>query len=842
MGRSFGKVFLLLTLLMFGVFLSQQSSASAATGSIETGGDMLKKGNMVYMGNEGVSDPLPWNVISDQTNMDTSGRLLMAPEILDSVKYNSELSKKNVWQGSTLQKWCKDYFNAKFTAAERNAVILTTKKDPEYDPNIYTHTLESALSDDSLFVLSAEEADKYLESDESKKPLNWWMRSPGYDKVNEYDNEEDRYENGQIACFVFYDGFTYVVSIFSAHGVRPAFNLDLSDVLYASPARAGKNFGEELTAVPDYDGTEWKLTLIDSSRSQFNADILYYNESFYITYSGAGTGDGEYISAMLCDESGAKYFASVRPDEGGNGTWILKEPTGIATGKYTIKVFSEKRNDDLKTDYASSPKELEVEIVVGGGSEYEGDIKTGRSVILGTQRIDDPLPVGNGGEWSYVYYGKHDDNPVKYRVLQKCTTAYSGTTGKKTMFLDCDSSLFCDALMTLNLNYQFYNKPGVFTDREKSAIIDSRKEAGKTIVESAELRWYLYGMSLNGEKTFLLEAADVSNPFYGYVNDNNRYKDGCENWWLRSTSSYSSEARGCVCNGGINWMMSWYGRDRMGYLIGVSPAFNVDLEQILFTSAAAGGKPYNAGMGEFSEINEYNGKEWKLTLLDYERNGFTANISSNTVAPAGKLTVSYSGAKTGEGEYVSAMLYDATGVNYYASIIPDESGSGDWILKMPYDIARGRYTLLVFSENQNGDYLTDYASPFRKFELMVEGEPVEDDDADPAESEQDGSKSPDGKADAKSGSETGSDEAVDPPAKADEKNKPQAVSGETVDTLAKAGVASGAAIDTESGAGSDVATAFSKGRVAFVIGIAALAAFALIACGTVVFKKRKNRE
>lgn len=48
----------------------------------------------------------------------------------------------------------------------------------------------------------------------------------------------------------------------------------------------------------------------------------------------------------------------------------------------------------------------------------------------------------------------------------------------------------------------------------------------------------------------------------------------------------------------------------------VRPAFNLNLNSVLFASAAVGGKPD----GGLTEVSEYSGNEWKLTLLDSRRN------------------------------------------------------------------------------------------------------------------------------------------------------------------------------------------------------------------------------
>lgn len=75
--------------------------------------------------------------------------------------------------------------------------------------------------------------------------------------------------------------------------VRPAFNLNLSSVLFTSAAVGGKaanGMDSGLTAVGGYDGNEWKLTLLDSSHNNFAvSDASLGGSTISFSYSGAQT-------------------------------------------------------------------------------------------------------------------------------------------------------------------------------------------------------------------------------------------------------------------------------------------------------------------------------------------------------------------------------------------------------------------------------------------------------------------------------------------------------------------------------------------------------------------------
>ena len=63
----------------------------------------------------------------------------------------------------------------------------------------------------------------------------------------------------------------------------------------------------------------------------------------------------------------------------------------------------------------------------------------GPEIHLGTGDIANPP---GSGRWSYVYYGTNpfdSGKPLKYRVLNNFENAFSGSSGPRTMLLDCDS-------------------------------------------------------------------------------------------------------------------------------------------------------------------------------------------------------------------------------------------------------------------------------------------------------------------------------------------------------------------------------------------------------------------
>ena len=196
------------------------------------------------------------------------------------------------------------------------------------------------------------------------------------------------------------------------HSARPAFNLDSSAVLFSSPASGGKPDGET-SAIGDYSGNEWKLTLKDSSRDGFTIENLHRAGNiitFY--YSGAAAGANEYISALVVDSTGAyTHYGRLQPADEAAGTVVFTLPE-LPEGS-TLYIFNEQCNGDYKTDYASHLVELTVpEDTSGAGAD-------GREVEL-----------KNDGATIQWRYAGEDDSAWRDLVALDVITGADGTDGE----------------------------------------------------------------------------------------------------------------------------------------------------------------------------------------------------------------------------------------------------------------------------------------------------------------------------------------------------------------------------------------------------------------------------
>ena len=337
-----------------------------------SGWDSTNGYDYIYYGTWNGS-PIKWRVLDDQTNTGSTGLFLLSDVLLGSgdfggVYFDNSSPYSNVWQGSDAQTWCNNFYRENFSTGEQSAVIATTKSDEAFTSStdsVPFAASENILNGDKVFFLSAQEAenDEYGFTNDAVRIAYydgsagvWRLRSP-------YAYYSD------FAGVVDLHGSVFYTNVYHDWAARPAFNLDLTSVLFTSAAAGGKipaassggNQGGEaadaIFEIGDYDGSEWKLTLLDNSRNfavTEEAASGKPGDTITLNYTGATTGTNEYISVIIADSSGAQYYGRVAQPGGESGTATLSIPADLAPGSYTLNVFSEQYNGDYKTDYASA--------------------------------------------------------------------------------------------------------------------------------------------------------------------------------------------------------------------------------------------------------------------------------------------------------------------------------------------------------------------------------------------------------------------------------------------------------------------------------------------------------
>lgn len=336
-----------------------------------------------FQSNRTTKDPVKWRVLSN-----AGGQLfLLSDQNLDALQYHTE-REDVTWETSTIRSWLNGYdassntgesngidytkdnfLDTAFSAKEQTAIAETAVvNDDNTDYNENASTDAGKDTTDRIFLLSLTETynKKYFPNycfstntayvaDGGKfgysmygvgESDSWWLRSPGSDQSR--------------AAFIDWEDGSSVTDGNPVNNkeiaVRPAFNLNLSSVLFTSAAAGGKSAGANgLAAVADYSGSDWKLTLLDSSRTFAVSNAMLGGNTVTFSYSGAQTGVNEYLSAVIMDQNGTiAYYGRILQPTSASGTASLTLPSGVTLSDTTkLYVFNEQCNGDKLTDYAS---------------------------------------------------------------------------------------------------------------------------------------------------------------------------------------------------------------------------------------------------------------------------------------------------------------------------------------------------------------------------------------------------------------------------------------------------------------------------------------------------------
>ena len=368
----------------------------------------------------------------------------------------------------------------------------------------------------------------------------------------------------------------------------------------------------------------------------------------------------------------------------------------------------------------------------GTGTQYQ-------AIHFNTKPLSSPTRVQNGKNIhfmpnSYIYFGNNGNNPIKWRVLD---TDKSNDGKRNGMFM------LSENLLDGNVKYDYihggseYNGSDAqqwckdfaansnnFSGLEQEAMLPVEK------TDNVERNLFDYTWDkcslTNADKMFFPSIREVIDYIGNYdkapgfiATDTSGNKGA---WWLRSHPTGFTKAAGLIFDTGFVDV------DNVNKLHSARPAFNLNKNDIRFISAAAGGKSVEGTNGGLAEIPAYSGNEWKLTLYDSSRRDFRVSTSAVSVTPdGGEISINYNDAKTGNNEYISAILFGQDGnVKYYGrSSTSVFSSNGSKTFRIPAGLAEGEYNFSVFSEQYNGDYKTDYIGNLFSVRFTVEKNPEE---------------------------------------------------------------------------------------------------------------------
>ncbi len=400
--------------------------------------------------------------------------------------------------------------------------------------------------------------------------------------------------------------------------------------------------------------------------------------------------------------------------------------------------------------------------VTAAGTDYTGETAVqSATAALSNGGDKRAISLGNdylvGTKGSMVYFGSYPQTdptgakkePVLWWVLKN--------DGKKALLLS-----------VYNLDAQQYSKKGEDVTWEKS---DLRKWMNTTFLQKAfttseqnaiATTHVVTPNSYNGrpgggdtdDKVFALSVQEaVSGGFFyeggRYFNNADAdlkscntmyacaqsdgwlaYPPGADNWWLR-TPGYMEKRRAYVL--GWSRYKDFYvdldgttGNDKM---VAARPALNLDLDKVLFISAAEqalpkGGTKNVAGIGNVMTMGEvsadYGGNSWQVTLRD----GSSPNINVKYDVKKMKegytdwvFTVSCSSRKS-----VHALLVNEDDEVLYYQNIGSAHGISTVTAKLliPEGLKEGKYTLKLYRGTTNTGTGVNYASDFLDIPIEVE--------------------------------------------------------------------------------------------------------------------------
>ena len=334
--------------------------------------------------------------------------------------------------------------------------------------------------------------------------------------------------------------------------------------------------------------------------------------------------------------------------------------------------------------------------------------KTESNTRLGTGEITNPGTIRedhpeDAGKWCYVYYGHYFARPLKFRVLDKDAAEFGG----ETMLLDCDqmmdfqrfdddSNVWDGSEIKAYLNGDFLAK--TFTSTEQAAIAQSFKSQRIKGKDGIECMGHYDFVPLTGEKIFLLDAFEITNKNYGYLDthdvDASKVKSTTTTspaWWLRSSKRNDSTHAGVVEKQA--GFMSYRECSKLNF--SVSPALNLSLSSILFST-------------------KLSDNEFKLTIKDEAMSIAVSDLASN----GNEITVPFT--SNGGANRISVLItdkaYNASGAEtkYYRPLSIEEGSagaSGYGVFTLPDTYIPSSDKVYIIAENTNwNDKYTDYAS------------------------------------------------------------------------------------------------------------------------------------
>ena len=137
-----------------------------------------KKKKKIQVGNQVDFGNYKWTVLAQENGK----ALLITTDCVEEREYNEEY-ESITWENCTLRKYLNNEFYNQFNEEEKSQIVKTKVKNND---NSEYGTAGGNDTEDKIFLLSIDEANKYFKSDDERianydgEATWWWLRSPSY--------------------------------------------------------------------------------------------------------------------------------------------------------------------------------------------------------------------------------------------------------------------------------------------------------------------------------------------------------------------------------------------------------------------------------------------------------------------------------------------------------------------------------------------------------------------------------------------------------------------------------------------------------------------------------------
>lgn len=316
----------------------------------------LWQGAVLYYGKNptNTASAMYWNVLNpNETKFGNNGILMLSGMDIGITRFDGS--------------------NRLYTTSELDRFINETQKGKSLDSRELANTLMSInTKTDSYGTLYT---DQSFSDRAWFAPTGWMMLNEEYGfSSNPLSSDSARYIQRNASPNDYYwlssyaslgnfsgmvaGGNLYDASITDTIGARAATVINPSGILFVSKAMNGKQSNavgpDALKAVEAMTDNDYKLTLKDTGQTLAVSNEIRRGNTVTLDYVATGT--GQYLSAVVMDSSESEVVSygtikDISTEKNGQTEVLL--PSDYDTNNYKIKLFTEEKNGDKYTDYAS---------------------------------------------------------------------------------------------------------------------------------------------------------------------------------------------------------------------------------------------------------------------------------------------------------------------------------------------------------------------------------------------------------------------------------------------------------------------------------------------------------